>query len=723
MKHALWTLACAFATQANAQVRMPATTAADLARLEIIANEQSDANRLTNGTHSRYPTALINGRCMVGFLGRAIGEGPTNDEHVTVGARIGDIVSFRVDAQHLERLGSLPGLSYAELAGVVRPSLDKVVRATRADSVQQGINLPQSYTGRDVLIGIADFGFQYAHPMFFDTALTQTRIIAAWDMNKQSGPAPPGFTMGTEYAAASAVLAAQMDTLEANGFRDTHGTHVAGIATGGGAGTAYRGIAFDAELLLVTMFHDLAAGLDAIAWMQQRAQAEQKRLVVNMSWGGVTEAADGNTLFSQALDAFSDQGVMLVAAAGNFGGGAHHVQQDYANDTLRTRVRFTNPNLGPAITGQRLMFWGDPAQPFSASLTIRSSTNVVLDQTPWMSTVGTLPFTDSLFIVGGDTVHVQVVAEEAHPITGRPYLRIDVDKSDQTLRVDLNVAATSGTVHAFNALWWNFGFGWYDLGFQAAMPGYVAGDDAYAVTEPASATSVLAVGNYIAEYQTGGGTWVGGQGDAGSSRGPSLDGRLKPEITAPGVNVMSSINSANTAGWPTQATVNFQGDVYAFSRATGTSMSSPAVTGIAALLLEAMPNATPAEIKAAIMNNARTDNYTGVIPPQGSTTWGMGKVNAYRAVVDLLGVVAIDEHDEDGMRVWPNPASDVLFIHVENTSEPLYCEVLDMTGRRMEQHLSTSDQLSIDTHSWNAGAYMLRVSDGRSTTVRRIVHY
>jgi len=723
MKHVIWILACSIALQASAQVRMSATTRGDVAHLARIAEKEPDARKLTELTRGQFPTALIQGRCMVGFLGKAIDAGPMGDQGILVGARIGDIVSFRVDAQHLDRVQDLPGFSYLELAGTLRPSLDKVVRATHADSVQQGINLPQSYTGRDVIIGVADFGFQYAHPMFYDTALTQTRILAAWDMNKQSGPAPSGFNAGTEYAGAAAVITAEMDTLEANDFRDTHGTHVAGIAAGGGAGTAYRGIAFDAELLLVTMFHDFASALDAISWMQQRAQAEQKRLVVNMSWGGVTEAADGNTLFSQALDAFSDQGVVLVAAAGNFGGGAFHVQRSFNNDTLRTRVRATNPNVDPAIIGQRLMLWGDPGQPFSTSLTIRSATNAVLDQTPWMSTIGALPFTDSLFIVGGDTVHVQVVAEEAHPITLRPYLRIDVDKSDQTVRVDMNVTATSGTVHAFNALWWNYSIGWYDLGFQAAMQDHVAGDDAYGVPEPASASSVLAVGNYNAEYQTVAGTWVGGQGDAASSRGPSLDGRLKPEITAPGVSVMSSINSANTAGWPAQSTVDFQGNTYAFSRATGTSMASPAVTGVAALLLEAMPFATPAEIKQAIMDNARTDNHTGVIPPQGSNVWGMGKVNAYRAVVDMLGVVAIVEQDEYEIRVWPNPARDVLFVRLDNALGPLYCEVLDITGRRIEQHISTSDQLRIDTHFWNAGAYMLRVTDGRGTTVHRIAHY
>ncbi|MEO8067047.1 MAG: S8 family peptidase [Flavobacteriales bacterium] len=721
MKQLLATVLICLCSSAFAQLRMPATTRHDLAQMQALAAEEPGTPRLIELTRGRYPVALLDGRCMVGFLGRAIGEGPTSDEHVTIGARIGDIVSFRVDMQHLDRVGSLTGLSYVELAGILRPSLDKVVRATRADSVQQGINLPQTYTGRNVIIGIVDFGLEYAHPMFYDTALVTTRILAAWDQYKLSGPAPSAFGYGTEYNTSSEVLAAGTDTLE-NGFRDTHGTHVAGIAGGGGAGTPYRGIAFDANFLFASILVDGASALDALLWMHDRALQEQKRLVVNMSWGQILDDTDtdGSSIFAQALNLLSDQGVMLVASNGNFGGYHFHVQSAFNVDTMRTRIGFAY--LGMDV-GQRIMLWGEAGLALSATLTVRNTSNAILAELPWSTTNIALPYTDTLLVIGVDTVHVSVLAEAAHPITGRPYMRYDASKTSSTLRVDLNIAATTGTVHAWNALWTDNSFDWYALGFQAGMPGYIVGNDEYGVREPATANSVLAVGAYSSEYQTGGGTWVGGGLAAFSSKGPTLDGRLKPEISAPGVNVMSSINGANTVGWPTQETVLFQGDMYAFSRGSGTSMAAPAVTGIAALLLEAMPFATPAEIKQAIMDNARTDNFTGVIAPQGSTTWGMGKVNAYRTVVDMLGVVGIDEHDEDGIRLWPNPASDVLFVHVENAAGPLHCEVLDVTGRRMEQQFSTSGQLRIDTHSWNAGAYILRVSDGRNTIVRRVVHY
>lgn len=719
MKQFLATVIICLCSSAFAQPRMSASTQLDLARLQGIVAKQPDARRLIDLMRGRYPVAVIDGRCMVGFLGRAIGEGPTNDEHVTIGARIGDIVSFRVDARYLDRVASLPGLNYVELAGVLRQSLDKVVRATHADSVQQGINLPQTYTGRNVIIGVVDFGLEYAHPMFYDTALVATRILAAWDQYKLSGPAPSAFGYGTEYGTSGELLAAGADTLE-NGFRDTHGTHVAGIAGGGGAGTPYRGIAFDANFLFASILVDGASALDALLWMHDRAQQEQKRLVVNMSWGQILADTDtdGSSIFAQALDLLSDQGMMLVASNGNFGGYHFHVQNAFNVDTMRTRIGFAN--LGISV-GQRIMLWGEPGLAFSATLTVRNTGNAILAELPWSSTNLALPCTDTLLVIGADTVHVSVVAEAAHPITGRPYMRFDASKTSNTLRVDLNISATTGTVHAWNALWTDNTFDWYNAGFQAGMSGYIAGNDEYAVREPATANSVLAVGAYSAEYQSGGGWWVGGSLGAFSSKGPTLDGRLKPEISAPGVNVMSSINSANTVGWPPQATVEFQGDMYGFSRGTGTSMSAPAVTGIAALLLEAMPFATPTEIKQAIMDNARTDQYTGVIPPQGSYTWGMGKVNAYHTVVDMLGVASVGENSMNDVHVWPNPFSEELIVAVDPTCASWHYSVQDMTGRTIESGSISVRTARLGTEAWSSGVYLLRVKGGVRSFVARVV--
>ena len=270
MKNPLLIAAALLVLNTSAQVKAPATTLADLHALKAMAAKSADAAVLTQQAQGRYPVAMVHGRCMVGFLAQA-GAGfdaaLAENEHVSIGARIGDIVSVRVEAYHLDQALAIPGITYIELAGQARPDMDKARWTTRVDSVHRGINLPMPYTGRDVLIGICDWGFDYTHPDLYDTLLTETRIRAAWDQYKQSGPAPSGFPYGTAYTTPSALLAAGSDTANIYSYH-YHGTHVAGIAGGSGAGTPYRGIAFESQFLLATWLIDAAAVIDCYAWMK-----------------------------------------------------------------------------------------------------------------------------------------------------------------------------------------------------------------------------------------------------------------------------------------------------------------------------------------------------------------------------------------------------------------------------------------------------------------------
>nr|MDQ3099829.1 hypothetical protein [Bacteroidota bacterium] len=124
------------------QVSMPSTTKVGLQELNILSQRTSDPIKLTEETQGYYPTALIDGKCMVGFLGKVGGSfdaAVVDQVPIMIGARKGDIVSFRIDIFHLDLINGITGLQYAELAGKAVPTLDKVVKATHADSVHAGI--------------------------------------------------------------------------------------------------------------------------------------------------------------------------------------------------------------------------------------------------------------------------------------------------------------------------------------------------------------------------------------------------------------------------------------------------------------------------------------------------------------------------------------------------------------------------------------------------------
>jgi subtilisin family serine protease len=673
------TLALAFGTALtnNAAPILPATTRADLLHLRALARQEPDARKLTELTQGRYPTAYINGRCMVGFLGRRTSTScPMEGPYIHWGAQVGPVRSFRIDIRHLELLDGLACLDYAELAGKVKPHLDRVRGATRVDSVHRGIGLPQAYTGADVLIGITDWGFDYTHPMFYDTLLTQTRIRAAWDQFKQAGPAPQGYSYGTAYSTPQDLLQAGSDTANIYSYA-THGSHVAGIAGGSGAGLNYRGMAFEAQYLFCTFLVDAAAVLDAFNWMREIAEADQKRLVVNMSWGLYHMGTlDGNSLLSQAIDALSQEGVVFVNSGGNNGDINFHIKRTFANDTIKSRIGFYSYSSNPNMWGQSITMWGEPGRSFSAGFIITSNANNTLQESPWYGTATQPAYLDSFVVQGADTVFFNLTAEAAHPLNGRPHFRLRVKNRSGAIKVALKATAPDGVVHFWNVTELTNDVGNWGMAFTAGQTGWLNGDRNYGISEPACTESLITVAAYTAEYSGGGGGIA-----TFSSYGPTMDERRKPDLAAPGVSVASSISSFTDNSFSSVGSVNFQGRSYPFARFSGTSMSAPAVTGIVALLLQAAPELTAAEVKDLLRNTARRDNYTGTVPPEGSTRWGQGKVNAYAAMREMLGLTMVNEVVGRDAILWPNPATEDIRVQLLNGAGGAAISLLDASGR------------------------------------------
>ena len=101
-----------------------------------------------------------------------------------------------------------------------------------------------------------------------DTSLTTSRIRAAWDHFKLSGDQPSGYGYGVEYDSPTELSTAESDTAGTYYDYATHGNHVAGIAGGSGAGTSYRGMAFECEFLFNSIQLDAGSAIDAFNWMK-----------------------------------------------------------------------------------------------------------------------------------------------------------------------------------------------------------------------------------------------------------------------------------------------------------------------------------------------------------------------------------------------------------------------------------------------------------------------
>lgn len=148
----------------------------------------------------------------------------------------------------------------------------------------------------------------------------------------------------------------------------------------------------------------------------------------------------------------------------------------------------------------------------------------------------------------------------------------------------------------------------WDAGLVVVVAAGNSGPNKYTVGSPAAASKVITVGavdkyDVITDF---------------SSRGPTADNRLKPEVVAPGNWIIAARASGTSMGQP----IN---DYY--TAAPGTSMATPHVAGIAALLLQAHPSWTPDKVKTALIETA------DIVKPDeiADIAYGAGRVNAYKA--------------------------------------------------------------------------------------------
>jgi len=127
-----------------------------------------------------------------------------------------------------------------------------------------------------------------------------------------------------------------------------------------------------------------------------------------------------------------------------------------------------------------------------------------------------------------------------------------------------------------------------------------------------------------------------------SSRGPTADGRLKPDIVFPGVR----ITAPQAAGTQLGPVV-----VDGYISISGTSMATPHAAGVAALLLQANPQLKPEQIKSILLATAVNLGFT-------ATDQGAGRDNAYQAYLKALSVVSTQPAQQQPQQTVSQPQTD-----------------------------------------------------------------
>lgn len=216
-----------------------------------------------------------------------------------------------------------------------------------------------------------------------------------------------------------------------------------------------------------------------------------------------------------------------------------------------------------------------------------------------------------------------------------------------------------------------------------------------------------------------------------SSLGPTADGRMKPDITAPGSMLISSFNSStssNRNGEDYNYVVkqeNVNAVNYYYGSMEGTSMATPVVTGILATWLQANPKLTPEQVREILSNTATTDSYTGNIAGAGNNRWGYGKINAYDGLVYCLNHSGIEQIGAPTRTmVYPNPATDICYFLLQNDDKNVNVSIYTLNGTeicsRYMGNINAGEQNQLELSDLAAGIYFLHITGDKTNMTTKL---
>lgn len=461
----------------------------------------------------------------------------------------------------VEIVSELPEIEYVEKP---KRYFYSQIGPTEDSCIVQVTSREPFLNGQGVLLAVLDSGIDYRRTDFRDTN-GDTRIRYLWDQTLRATDgqrAPEGFRIGVEFTAEqiNRALAAEGDrqryelvpSMDVSG----HGTAVAGIAAAS-TSVAYGGVATGAELLIVKLgipdtdgFPRTTEIMRGVTYALRKATELQMPLVINLSFGNNYGSHDGSSLLERFLDNAAEIGrTVICVGAGNEGNSAGHFVGNVANER--------SVELAVAEYEQTLsvQFWKNYSDVYR--LTLRSPSG----QEAQLSTAieggkYTLDLEQTRILVYLGEPSPYAAAQEIYldmiPV-GRPYINSGI----WTIVVE-PVTVVTGQYYLYLS----------GSAVRNSTTGFFRPTPQVTLTIPSTAAKVITVGAYDSTYDAYADFSGRGYADDERTIGIVAAGLAKPDIVAPGVNILAP-------------------DIYGgYTIVTGTSFATPVVSGSAALLME-----------------------------------------------------------------------------------------------------------------------------------------
>ena len=639
---------------------------------------------------------------------------------VKVTLQLDGILTVRMPLSVIPFLEKMPFIKYIQLGTPIQPMLDKARSSAGVDKVLTGEGLSMPYTGKGVVVGIIDGGFDYTHPAFTNDETGITRIKRVWEQGSTEGTAPTGFGYGIELTTEDAILAAKADITT-----QSHGSHVAAIAAGAHRvkDNLYYGIAPDAEIVLVSkgpITTNSANISDAIAYIYNYADSVGKPCVINMSLGWHQGPHDGTSPFDLVADQLQGEGRILVGSMGNYGNDAVHVCKTFASADDTPMKAMVSYKIAPTAekVGGEIDIWGDKGMEFDLQVVVtRPSDGSQHSASEVMSITASSGSATQEFTLSGRIKGNVIISTEMNPINGRPHAFLTLGVESRAMGMTVGVVVTprtAGTVHA----WTDATF----TTFETEVPeGWIPGNKERTLCEiGGTGKNIISVGAYVSSntYKELGSSQVKLTGEelgtlaTFSSVGPTIDGRMKPDVIAPGTFIASAVNSydAYRSSYPTASAVIWNENSYSYSYMQGTSMAAPFVTGVLATWLQACPQLDSEQIRAVLQKTARNDEYTN------SVTCGYGKIDAFAGLKEVLDLVShVEKNTFDNPGLFVQTSANGINLCFTRSEKNLVIELYNPIGTKLQcmtfDSVDTGDSYAIPICEGFHGIYLLRVCD------------
>jgi subtilisin family serine protease len=205
-----------------------------------------------------------------------------------------------------------------------------------------------------------------------------------------------------------------------------------------------------------------------------------------------------------------------------------------------------------------------------------------------------------------------------------------------------------------------------------------------------------------------------------SSRGPRIDGRIKPDVSAPGQLVASAVNFRQVPGWMNDEIVyktKYNGNDVVWALFSGTSMAAPHVNGIAALIHQVSGNLNSAQIAEIFRLTAQRDSFT---TQDSNYNYGYGKVDALNALKYVLNLNAVSSIEKDFKPILYKRDNCFKFNDLNGITETFNLSIYDALGKELYNGISSNNTWNCNT-KFSEGIYYYQIKGALRLAKGRII--